>query len=67
MKLVVRSVDPRHRVGLTCYPDELLESRYIICRDEMMWRKYCSLMSQRSDEGESEALRVLRMIREASN
>ncbi len=53
------------RVGVFELPDELLEHRYVVLRDEMLWRAYRQGMAIGDDDGVGEALRVLRVIRES--
>ena len=47
------------------YPHELLEHRYAIARDEMLWRQYDSSMALDDPEAVRHSLNILRVIREA--
>jgi hypothetical protein len=49
----------------TQIPQELLESRYAVNRDEMLWREYNRNMADGSQVGRRKALSILREIREA--
>jgi len=54
------------RVQRLEFPQELLEQRYAVIRDEMLWREYASLMTRGDPEGVRRALSVLRVLRETS-
>ena len=47
------------------YPPELLERRYAVTRDEMLWRQYDSSRMISDPEAARCALNILRLIREA--
>lgn len=49
----------------TEYPQELLQRRYAVTRDEMLWRRYDSSKGVGDPEAMRYALNVLRLIREA--
>jgi hypothetical protein len=48
----------------TQIPEELLESRYAVNRDEMLWREYDRNMVYGGQRGLRKALMILREIRE---
>jgi hypothetical protein len=47
------------------FPQELLQRRYSVTRDEMMWRQYDSSKRLDGPEATRNALRILRVIRES--
>jgi hypothetical protein len=47
------------------YPQELLQRRYAVTRDEMLWRRYDSSKTLDDPEAVRYALNTLRLIREA--
>ena len=47
------------------YPTELLEHKYAITRDEMLWRQYDSIKTLDNPEAVRRSLNILRAIREA--
>ena len=48
----------------TQIPEELLESRYAVNRDEMLWREYDRNLVYGGQHGLRKALMILREIRE---
>jgi hypothetical protein len=46
-------------------PQELLQQKYAVIRDEMLWREYTSIKTRGNSEGFRQALSVLRVLREA--
>jgi hypothetical protein len=46
-------------------PQELLQQKYAVTRDEMLWREYTSSKTRGDSEGLRQALSVLRVLREA--
>ena len=49
---------------LAGFPEELLDSRYAVNRDEILWRHYSRYLSRGDRRGVNYANKVLRMIRE---
>jgi hypothetical protein len=47
------------------YPQELLQRKYAVTRDEMLWRQYNSSKTLDDPEAVRYALSILRVIREA--
>jgi hypothetical protein len=64
--MVVKLVGRSHPVVKTECPEELLESKYIILRDEMLWREYDKNLARGDPDAVNNSLRILRVIRETS-
>jgi hypothetical protein len=45
------------------YPPELLQTRYAIIRDEILWREYRRRISEKTEGSKKYALKVLQIIR----
>lgn len=45
------------------FPEELLESRYAVNRDEILWRQYNLYLTRGAHKDVNEANKVLRVIR----
>jgi hypothetical protein len=56
-----KRLNPGSIVG---FPEELLESRYAVNRDEILWRQYSGCLS-RGRGRVNEANRILRLIRDS--
>ena len=48
----------------TTYPLELLQGRYSITRDEMLWREYNASRTRGDPEAIKHSLKILQMIRQ---
>ena len=64
-RLVARLAGRFHPTETVGYPEELLERKYMVSRDEMLWREYSRWLSRGDRDGMNKALRILRVIREA--
>jgi hypothetical protein len=47
------------------YPLELLQTRYAIIRDEILWREYRKRLSENREGSKKHALKVLKIIRDS--
>ena len=65
MNKLVIVVRERYSEPRTQIPQELLESRYAVNRDEMLWREYNRNIAYGGPRGLRKALTILREIREA--
>jgi hypothetical protein len=47
------------------YSEELLEKKYVVTRDEMLWRAFSRCLTHGGRNGVNSANKILRVIREA--
>jgi hypothetical protein len=61
---MVAELDEPLNPGRTAgFPEELLESRYAVNRDEILWRRYNEYLSRGGPRNVNDANRVLYVIR----
>ena len=61
--MVAELEEPLSPGRMAGFPEELLESRYAVNRDEILWRQYNGYLSRGGRRGVNDANRVLRVIR----